>query len=73
MKIVGICGSPREKATDHILKEALRMLEERGFATTSFTVRGKRISPCLHCDLCLTNNGVRLIRGVMYSALCPSA
>jgi len=65
MKIVGICGSPREKATDHILKEALRMLEERGFATTSFTVRGKRISPCLHCDFCLTNKECR-IRDDMY-------
>ncbi|HNT73329.1 MAG TPA: flavodoxin family protein [Methanothrix sp.] len=60
MKIVGICGSPREKATDHILKETLRMLEERGFSTTSFTVRGKRISPCLHCDFCLTNKECRI-------------
>ena len=45
MKIVGICGSPREKATDHILKETLRMLEERGFSTTSFTVSTDAVCP----------------------------
>lgn len=60
MKIVGICGSPREKATDYILKEALKMLEERGFETQFFGVRGKRISPCLHCDYCLTNKECRI-------------
>jgi multimeric flavodoxin WrbA len=60
MKIVGICGSPREKATDHVLKEALGMLEERGFETFFFGVRGKKISPCLHCDFCLTNKECRI-------------
>ena len=51
--IVGICGSPREQATDYVLKEALRMLEQHGFETRFFTVRGKRINFCLHCDYCL--------------------
>ncbi|MGC9514979.1 flavodoxin family protein [Methanocrinis sp.] len=60
MKIVGICGSPREKATDHVLKECLNMLEERGFTTAFFGVRGKRISPCLHCDFCLKNKECRI-------------
>ena len=60
MKIVGICGSPREKATDHVLKECLKMLEERGFETIFFGVRGKKISPCLHCDFCLTNKECRI-------------
>lgn len=60
MKIVGICGSPREKATDHVLKECLKMLEERGFETTFFAVRGKKISPCLHCDFCLKNKECRI-------------
>ena len=60
MKTVEICGSPREKATDHVLKEALRMLEDMGFTTAFFGVRGKRISPCLHCDFCLTNKECRI-------------
>jgi multimeric flavodoxin WrbA len=53
--IVGICGSPRQQATEHVLKEALRMLEKQGFETHFFTVRGKRIGFCTHCDHCLKN------------------
>ena len=53
--ILGICGSPRKMATDHVLGEALKMLEERGFQTALFSVRGKNISPCKHCDYCLKN------------------
>ena len=53
MLVVGICGSPRQQATEYILKEALRMLEEKGFETRFFTVRGKTIGFCTHCDHCL--------------------
>jgi multimeric flavodoxin WrbA len=51
--IVGICGSPRQQATEHVLKEALRMLEKQGFETRFWTVRGKRVGFCTHCDHCL--------------------
>jgi multimeric flavodoxin WrbA len=51
--IVGICGSPRQQATEYVLKEALRMLEEKGFQTRFWTVRGKRVGFCAHCDFCL--------------------
>ena len=54
--ILGISGSPRRMATEHILGEALKMLQERGLETVQFTVRGKQISPCRHCDYCLKNN-----------------
>lgn len=53
--ILGISGSPRKMATEHILGEALKMLEEKGFRTQLFTVRAKNISPCRHCDYCLRN------------------
>jgi len=53
--ILGISGSPRRMATEHILGEALKMLEERGLETVQFSVRGKQISPCRHCDYCLKN------------------
>ena len=53
--ILGISGSPRKMATEHILEEALKMLEEKGLETQLFTVRGKQISPCRHCDYCLKN------------------
>jgi multimeric flavodoxin WrbA len=53
--IVGICGSPREQATDFVLKEALRQLGEKGFETRFWTARGKRLGFCVHCDFCLKN------------------
>ena len=53
--ILGISGSPRRMATEHILGEALRMLQESGQETVQFTVRGKQINPCRHCDYCLKN------------------
>jgi len=52
MLVVGICGSPRRQATEHILRKALRMLEEKGFETRFWTVGGKRIGFCTHCDSC---------------------
>lgn len=55
MKVVGICGSPRQQATEHVLKEALRILEEKGFRTHFWSVRGKSIGFCTHCDYCLKN------------------
>jgi multimeric flavodoxin WrbA len=53
--ILGICGSPRMMATEHVLGTALKMLEDKGFETQLFAVRGKNISPCRHCDYCLKN------------------
>jgi multimeric flavodoxin WrbA len=53
--IVGICGSPRQKATEYVLTEALHLLAQKGFETAFFTVRGKQIGFCTHCDYCLTH------------------
>ena len=55
MIVVGICGSPRQQATEHVLAEALNMLKERGFETQLWTIRGKKVGFCTHCDYCLTN------------------
>ena len=55
LMIVGICGSPRRQATEHVLEEALRMLGEKGFETRLWTVRGKWVDFCAHCDYCLAN------------------
>jgi multimeric flavodoxin WrbA len=55
MIVVGICGSPRQQATEHVLQEALRMLEAQGFETRFWTVRGKWVDYCSHCDHCLRN------------------
>lgn len=53
--ILGICGSPRNMTTDLVLKEALKILEGKGFETEYFTVRGKKLNFCTHCDYCLKN------------------
>ena len=53
--IVGICGSPRNGATEFILRDALATLEMKDMATSFFTVRGKNIGFCRHCDYCLKN------------------
>lgn len=53
--IVGICGSPRKQATEHVLEETLRKLKEKGFETQLWTIRGKQVDYCTHCDYCLTN------------------
>ena len=53
--IVGICGSPRKKATEYVFSKALHMLAQRGFETAFFTVSGKQIGFCTHCDYCLTH------------------
>jgi multimeric flavodoxin WrbA len=55
MIVVGICGSPRQQATEHALTQALNQLKEKGFETRLWTARGKEIEPCAHCDYCLTN------------------
>jgi multimeric flavodoxin WrbA len=52
--IVGICGSSRKQATEYILEEALQILEKKGFKTKLWTVRGKEVGFCTHCDYCLT-------------------
>jgi multimeric flavodoxin WrbA len=58
--ILGVCGSPRKQATEHVLTEALSSLGKMGFETEFFTVRGKDIGFCQHCDYCLRNKECKL-------------
>jgi multimeric flavodoxin WrbA len=55
MLIVGISGSPRYQATEHILEQALKALSEKGYETKLWSVRGKWVDYCSHCDYCLKN------------------
>lgn len=58
MKILGICGSPREGASEYLLKRALKDLEmEKTFETEFISVRDRKISPCSHCDNCVETKG----------------
>ena len=52
--LFGVSGSPREAATAYAVKEALRYAQEKFNARTEyFSVRGKIINFCLHCDYCI--------------------
>jgi multimeric flavodoxin WrbA len=53
--IIGICGSPRKQATEYVLEQALAMLQERGLETKLWSVHGKWVDYCAHCDYCLKN------------------
>jgi multimeric flavodoxin WrbA len=55
MKVFGICASPRNATTCHVLKQALETLESHDFETEIFTCHGKDLKPCMHCDYCLEN------------------
>jgi multimeric flavodoxin WrbA len=63
--ILGICGSPRKQATEYVLTEALKKMEENGYETELFTVRGKDIGPCKNCDYCI-RKGECLLKDDMY-------
>ena len=59
MKAIGICGSTRKNATDFAVRRALEILEkEYGMETTYFTVRGKKINMCIHCNDCVKKNAL---------------
>ncbi|WP_027370954.1 flavodoxin family protein [Desulfovermiculus halophilus] len=52
--VLGICGSPRKKATHRAVQWALEQFEtEHGLHTDFFSVRGKSINFCIHCDVCV--------------------
>lgn len=57
-KVVGICGSPREGASEYLLKKGLKDLEQSNEIEVSFvTVRESKIAPCNHCSWCENNKG----------------
>ena len=55
MKVFGICASPRNSTTRHVLDIALDKLGEDNFETEIFACHGKDLKPCMHCDYCLEN------------------
>jgi multimeric flavodoxin WrbA len=52
--LLGICGSPRNQGTQFAVEYALNYASEKfGFETEIWTVRGKKIGFCTHCDYCV--------------------
>lgn len=56
IKVFGMSGSPRQGSTEYIMQESLKYLEETyGVETRYFSVRGKKLNFCIHCDHCVKN------------------
>ncbi|MCB2172472.1 flavodoxin family protein [archaeon] len=55
--ILGISGSPRSKSTEYVCKQALQLIEELGYETKYWSVKGKKINFCVHCDYCKKGEG----------------
>ena len=54
IRILGISGSPRNMATDFLVREALKIAEEKyGAETDYFSAKGKKLNFCIHCDFCI--------------------
>ena len=54
INVLGICGSPvKESNTELIIKEALKSVEQGGMKFDIFTVQGKSIEDCRHCNWCM--------------------
>lgn len=52
--LLGICGSPRSQGTEFAIRYALNYATEKfNFETEFWTVRGKTIKFCIHCDYCI--------------------
>lgn len=54
IRLLGVSGSSRRKATDYAVNEALRYARERhGVETDYFSAHRKTIGFCVHCDACV--------------------
>ncbi|OYT63341.1 Fe-S cluster protein [Methanosarcinales archaeon ex4484_138] len=54
MRLLGISASPRKAATDYVVREALRIAGETAEVESEyFSLRGKKINFCIHCDHCI--------------------
>lgn len=64
IKILGICGSPRHGATEYAIKEALKAAQDivPEIEVDYWSVRGKKIGPCVHCDACIRNHTMCIIK-----------
>ncbi len=52
--LLGVCGSPRKQGTEFAVEYALNYAAKKfNFETEFWTVKGKNIKFCSHCDFCI--------------------
>lgn len=55
LMVLGVCGSPRRGNSEYLLGEALeaaRLVDPDGIETATYSVRGKKLGPCISCFRC---------------------
>lgn len=65
LNILGICGSPRKGNSEFLMNKALEAACEAASGIskcTSYSVRGKKFSPCVACGKCGENGGECIIK-----------
>ena len=55
-KILGICASARKESTYYALEKALEAVRAEGVEAALLELRGKKIAPCIGCNLCVKQN-----------------
>jgi len=55
MKVLGICGSPREGNTEYYINVVLDELKNKGFDTELVRLKDKKIEQCTGCYECVKN------------------
>jgi multimeric flavodoxin WrbA len=55
IRILGVSGSPRDASTAYLVKEGLKYAERssKSVVTEYFSLKGKKINFCIHCDYCV--------------------
>lgn len=54
IRLLGVSGSSRRKATDYAVNQALEYAHERhGASVDYFTMHRKKVGFCMHCDACI--------------------
>ena len=62
-KILGISGSVRKGATEYAVRQALKETEKYpGVETVYWSMRGKKVGYCVHCDACIRNKSMCIIQ-----------
>lgn len=64
LKVLGICASPRKGNSEFLLENALQAAAAAGDSVEiqRYTLRGKKIGPCVACDYCSMSAGVCAIK-----------
>jgi multimeric flavodoxin WrbA len=61
MKVLGIAGSPRRDGnTDLLLAEVIKGALSQGAEVKTIVLNNLKITPCQHCDACLTAGRCRI-------------